>query len=253
MNNKLVPEGKKTIITTGEGENKVVISTKPKISSEGRIVTHGNQVDVVFVFDTTGSMDDKIEALLNTCSQFVDEAKSLDLDPYFTLISFGDISVIGGGDRIELVVPLTDNIEKIKYGLSNIPRNHGFGNEGESCLEAIHEAFKISHRKGAVKVMIVITDEPALQHDITAKKVIQKLQEREYLVFVVAIDTPYYKSMALKNGGIWKEIGVDTDLSEILEAFKEIAKKVSEIAQEVHLLGDGSVKRYLALTPPKDE
>ena len=255
MSEKLVSQRKRTIITTGKGKDKTVVAVGPKISTRGRgrVVGFGNQVDTVFVFDTTGSMNDKIEALLLTCRQFVDEAESLSLDPHFALISFGDISVIGGGDTIELVVPLTGDIEKVKYGLSNIPRNCGFGNSGETPLEAIHKAFKISHRERAVKVMVLITDEPALQHDISVEKVIQELGEREYLVFVVAIDEPYYKEMALKNGGIWKEIGVHTDLSDILEAFKEMAKKVSEVAQEVHLLGEGSVKRYLELKAPKDK
>lgn len=253
MDKKLVPQKKGTVITTGKGKDKTRITVKPKISSRGKIVGFGNEIDVVFVFDTTGSMDDKIEALLLTCGQFVDEAKSLSLDSHFALISFGDLSVIGGGDRIELVVPLTDKIEKIKHGLSNIPRNHGFGNWGESCLEAIQEAFKISYRERAVKVMVLITDEPALQHNITVENVIQELGERECLVFVIAIDEPYYREMALKNGGIWKEISAHTNLSEILEAFREMARKVSEIAQEVHLLGDGSVKKYLALKAPEDK
>lgn len=251
MSEKLVPQKKRTVITTGKGKDKAIVTVGPKISSRGRVVGFGNQIDVVFVFDTTGSMNDKIEALLLTCRQFVDEAESLSLDSHFALISFGDISVIGGGDTIELVVPLTSDIEKVKYGLRNIPRNNGFGNSGESCLEAIHEAFKVSHRERAVKVMILITDEPALQHDISVERVIGELGECEYLMFVIATDEPYYKSMALKNGGIWKGISVHTDLSDILEAFKEMAKKVSEVVQEVHLLGDGSVKKYLALKAPK--
>lgn len=248
MSDKIVRHKGTTVVTVGSGDKKKVVTTGPQVASQSaRFAGYGNKVDVVFVFDTTGSMDDKIEALLLTCRQFVDEAKSLDLDPNFALISFGDISVMGGGDKIEMVVPLTDDIEKVKYGLSNIPRNNGFGNWGESCLEAIREAFKVAHRERAVKVLVLITDEPAHERDVTVGQVIGELREREYLVFVVAIDEPYYREMALKNGGIWKEIGQHTNLSEILEAFKEMAKKVSEVAQEVHLLGDGSVKKYLAL------
>ena len=237
MNNQIVPEKKKTVITTGKGKDRTMITVKPQISSRGKVLGFGNMIDAVFVFDTTGSMGDKIEALLQTCKQFVIEAKSLNLDSHFALVSFGDISIQGGGDTIDLVVPLTDDIEKIKYGLTNIPQNSGFGNEGESCLEAIHEAFKISHREKAVKVMIIITDEPALQHNISVEKVIQELKEHEYLVFVIAPGLPYYKEMAIKNGGIWKEIDSQTDLSDILELFKEMARKIYEVAQEVHLMG----------------
>jgi hypothetical protein len=250
MSDKLATRKNKTLIVTGKGKDKQVLAPQLKISSRGKIQGFGNKVDIVFVFDTTGSMDNKIEALLLTCKEFVDEAKSFDLDAHFALVSFGDISIAGGGDTIDLVVPLTGNIEKIKKGLTNIPRNNGFGNEGESCLEAILKAFRIRHRKNAVKVMVIITDEPALQHEISTDMVIKQMRKNEYLVFVVAIDMPYYKEMALKNGGTWKQIGMNTNLGDILKVFKEMAKKVSSIAQEVHLLGKGSVSKYLALKDP---
>lgn len=250
MSDKKLTDQKNTIITTEKG--KAAVSQKPRISGQGRIVDPESQVDIVFVFDTTGSMDDKIEALLRTCRQFVEEAKSLNLDPHFALISFGDISVQGGGDRIELVVPLTSEIEKIKYGLSNIPRNNGFGNWGESALEAVNEAFKVSYRPKSVKVIVLITDEPALQHHLSAERVTKELSSREFIVFVIATAEQYYKDMARRTGGIWKEIGQNTDLSEILELFREMAKQVSKIAKEVHFLAEGSVKNYLALKPPEN-
>ena len=251
MNDKLVTRKATTVVTTGQGTNKSIIAGKPQVSSQtGKVRNSGNSVDVVFVFDTTGSMDDKIQALLETCAQFVEEAGKMQLDPQFSLISFGDISVQGGGDRIELVVSPTTEIERVKYGLAHIPRNNGFGNDGESCLEAVQEAFKLQYRQGAVKVLILITDEPALQHHIRVGDMIRNLAEREFLVFVVAIDEPYYREMAARNGGVWKRVGANTDLSEILEAFREIAKKVSQIAKDVHLLGKGSVKEYLKLKPP---
>lgn len=241
----------RTVLTTGKGEGKAIVAGKPVVtSSTGKVVGGGNQVDIVFVFDTTGSMDDKIEALLLTCRDFVDEAKKLGLDLNFSLISFGDISVPFGGDRIELVVSLTEDVGRMKEGLERIPRNNGFGNTGESCLEAIQEAFKIDYRAKAVKVMVLITDEPALQHQISVEKVIGQLGEREFLVFVIAIDTSYYREMATKNGGFWKEIGLQTSLVEILRMFEEMAKKVSQVAKAVHLLGKGSVKEYLKLKPP---
>jgi len=115
----------------------------------------------------------------------------------------------------------------------------------------MQEVFGLPYRPKAVKVVILITDEPALQHQHKAKEVTAKLTEREFLVFVIATDELYYKEMARKNGGIWKQIGASTDLSEILAIFKEIAKKVSRIVKNVHVLGKGSVKEYLKLKPPE--
>src|SRR3990167_8659327 len=137
MDENLAKRPVTTVITTGKGLEKSIVAGKPQITSQtAKVVASGNMVDLVFVFDTTGSMDNKISALLSTCAEFVDEAGKMQLDMQFALISFGDTSILGGGDRIETVVPLTGNIEKIKYGLNHIPRNNGFGNEGETCLEA---------------------------------------------------------------------------------------------------------------------
>lgn len=250
MDNKLPPSGKSIVASTGKTQlvtGKPITSDNPNVQRPGS----GNKVDIDFVFDTTGSMEDKIKALLTTCRQFVDEAKRLGLDPYFSLTSFGDISVEGGGDRIELVVSLTGNIERIKAGLTNIPRNNGFGNEGESCLEALEQALKIQHRPGAVKVIILITDEPALQYRHTAEQMTKELKKREYLVFVIATPHEYYKHMAWENGGIWKEISASTSLNDILDIFRKMAKKVVEVAKDVHKLGGGSVSKYLQLKPPE--
>jgi hypothetical protein len=118
-------------------------------------------------------------------------------------------------------------------------------------MEAMLEVFKLQYRPKAVKVAILITDEPALQHRNRATDITTKLKQQEFLVFVISVDEPYYKEMALKNGGIWKLIGIDTDLSEILAIFRDIAKKVSQVVKEVHLIGNGSVKRYLELKPPR--
>lgn len=249
-------ENKPLVTTTKGGRVAVVQMNQPKVStSTGNVKQSGggNQVDIVVVFDTTGSMDNKIVGLLQTCRQFVDEAKSFDLTPQFGLISFGDISVQGGGDSIDLVVPLTPDIARMQAGLAQIPRNNGFGNWGESCLEALDEAIKLTYRPKAVKVLVLITDEPAHQERITATEMTKRLKAKEFLVFVVATEDQYYKDMARETGGIWKLISPTTDLSELLKLFRDLARKVSKIAKDVHHIGDGSVKKYLALKPPNEK
>ena len=213
-------------------------------------VNHNNNlVDVIFVFDTTGSMDKKIEALLASCSQFVTESQKLNLDINFALISFGDILKPEKGDKIVKEVDLTSDILKIKKGLETITRNCGFGNQGESAFEAIHKAFEIKCRNKAIKSIILITDEPAHMQNISSQSIITELLKREYLTFVIATNEPYYKEMAQKTGGLWKQISANTKFEDILEIFKDLAKKVIKISGEV-LESGGSVSAYLAARNP---
>ncbi len=236
------------IIASGGG----TIQLGKTIGSKEILPEKGGKVDILFVIDTTGSMDDKIEALLNTCKQFVDEARKLELDPQFALVSFGDIKVVGGGDTIDIVVPLTGDIERIKYGLTNIPRNSGFGNGGESCLEALEKALTITCRKGTVKVAILITDDDAHQYHISAANMTKILKQKEYLVYVVATAKEYYKYMASQTGGFWRNVDDTRNLNDILDMFKNMAKKVAQTATIVHQSAGGSVSKYLQLNPPKD-
>lgn len=244
---------KREIVVSNKGGAVIIGTNKGPVvsSSEDVVITRGKLlVDIVFDIDTTGSMDDEIEALKNTCVAFLDEPKKLGLEPTFGLVSFGDLSY-QGGDRIETVVPLTADLEKMRQGIRNIPRNNGFGNDGESSLESLDEAMSLNFRPKAVKVIVLITDEPALENRQTARAMIQKLKDREFLVFVLGTSDWYYKAMAEENGGSWAEISSRSNLSALLELLRSLAKTVSKVSQNVHQIGGGSVKEYLRLQSPK--
>src|SRR5512139_3393619 len=113
-------------------------------------------VDLVFVIDTTGSMSDKIESLLATCSRFADDFNALQLNHRIAIVSFGDLRV--PGDKIQNTV-FTGNVEVTKKSLRNIPRNSGGGNQGESSLEALERAISLPFRPDVVKAIVLITDE----------------------------------------------------------------------------------------------
>ena len=241
---------KELIISIGSGENKKIISsstTAVKIEGKSLLGSSGG-IDLVFVIDTTGSMSDKIEGLLATCERFVEEFVKLELNHRIAIISFGDLRV--PGDRIEKT-GFTNNINVTKKSLRNIPRYSGGGNQGESPLEALEKAIRMSYRSNAVKVIVLITDEPAYQGNIRARDMTKRLSVEEFLVFVVTPPIAYYKEMAIKNGGKWYKVAANTDFTDLLEMFKSIAEKVSYIVSDVYNLGDGSVSKYLQLKPPE--
>ncbi len=238
---------KKIIKSTGlKG---ITITPKPQIVSQtGKVVKSKDKIDFVFVFDTTGSMSDKIHNLQVACQSLVDESSNLDIDPQFALITFGDISYQNGGDRIEVTVRPTTDTEKIKSGIANAPRNNGFGNEGESSLEAIVEAISLQFRDNTVKVMILLTDEPALQHKHNPRQIIEMLEKQHFVVFVISIDTIYYREMAEKNGGYWEYISSNTDISKILQMFKKATSKAIQTAKTIHREFGGNVDLYKQLS-----
>ena len=208
----------------------------------------GRAVDLVFVIDTTGSMSDKIESLLATCSRFADDFNALHLNHRIAIVSFGDLRV--RGDRIQNTA-FTADVEVTKKSLKNIPRNSGGGNEGESSLEALERALSLPFRPDAVKAILLITDEPADQHHLRAGDMINRLVERETLVFVASPPHDYYKQMAQRNGGKWYKISAHTNFKDLLDLFKDLARKVSQVVFDVYQVGDGSVADYLRLKPPE--
>jgi Mg-chelatase subunit ChlD len=240
-------KGRSLQITIGKGEAKQVIARggpEVKVHGETASVSRDRGVDLVFVIDTTGSMDDKIDGLLETCAEFAEELGKLNLDQRMAVISFGDLYV--PGDRIE-AIPFTEKVSVIKDSLRRIPRNSGGGNEGESSLEAIERALALGFRQDTVKTFILITDEPAHQRNIRAEETTRRLIEKEVLTFVVSPPFRYFKEMAEKTGGIWFQVATDTDFKSILGIFRDLVKVVSAIVTDVHQLGKGSVAKYLKL------
>ncbi len=199
--------------------------------------------DIVFIIDTTGSMDDKISGLLQSCQNFVDELGKRHIDWRVAIVSFGDLTV--PGDKI-LATTFSHSTENIKTLLRNIPRNSGGGNTGESSFDALLKALSLAgYRDNSIKVFILMTDEPALQtQQITAKSVTEGLKVSGVLTFVISDPVDYYKSIARTTGGTWFQIGSETDFLSVLDV---MARRVSQVVSDVQRLGGGSVQRYLEL------
>lgn len=200
-------------------------------------------VDIVFVIDTTGSMEDEIDGLLTTSQKLVDRLAKKQINWRIAVEAFGDLTV--PGDRIAATV-FSKNIEVIKKSLREIPRYSGGGNEGESSLEALLKAMNLSgFRQSAIKVFILMTDEPALQSEqLNADMVIDTLRKKGALTFVISEPFDYFKRMARATGGTWFQISNDTNFLSILRRFGE---KVAQVVEEVYQLADGDVQKYLLL------
>ncbi len=244
-------QNNKIIFPFGRGIKKWTISrpsATDTIAEKPPARDRAGSVDLVFVIDTTGSMSDKIDGLLKTCAQFVDEFDSLSLDHRIAIVAFGDLTV--PGDNI-VATEFTPKVEVIKKSLRNIPRYSGGGNEGESSLEALQKTLRLTFRPDAVKVLLLITDEPAHQRQLRAADMIKELLKREFMAFVISPPHSYFKEMARQTGGKWYRVAANTKLTDLLNMFRKIAANVSRVVSDVYQIGDGSVSKYLQLKPPE--
>jgi von Willebrand factor type A domain-containing protein len=234
---KIVPAWKPSEMQKG-GEAKVVRMEVGHDSAKAR-------ADLVFVIDTTGSMNDKIDGLIESCEGFVDRLATRRIDWAAAVVGFGDLTV--EGDRI-VATPFSSSADRVKTLLRGLPRYSGGGNEGESSLEAMRAALnQPGYRAGAMKVVVLITDEPALQRQLKPWAVTGLLREAQAITFVLSPDIKYFRAMASDTGGHWWKVESGGDFSKILAAFDKMASQVASTVAAVHKLTGGNVKDYLRL------
>lgn len=206
--------------------------------------TSDSKVDICFVFDTTGSMSDKIDGLVASTVDLVRDLATLRLDWEITTVPFGDLTV--PGDRIVEDQPHVSSLDAAEAQLRSMPRFGGGGNSGESSIEAVQAALRKSYRPDAVKIFILITDEPALQTaTASASLMAGQLRRAEAIVFVASPDLPYYREWAEIGGGVWVSIQQTMDTSRLRDLLRALVREVAMTAKAVHAAG--SVKDYLAL------
>jgi len=219
------------------------------INSRGQTTQQVNRApkcDLVFTIDTTGSMDDKIERLLQNCQQLVDKLAKQQVDPRIAIVAFGDLTV--HGDKI-VVTQFMNNLDTVKRSLVHIPHFSGGGNNGESSLEAMDKTLGLgTFRPDAIKVCILLTDEPAITRTFTPDAIIKRLKQAGMLTFVISEPQAYFKQMASETGGKWFQISSHVNFLSILD---QLFKQVTQTVVDVQTLAGGDVQKYLELKSGK--
>jgi hypothetical protein len=235
---------------------RLILSSRP--GEPARVLEPGKKhridrrmVDICFVFDTTGSMSDKRDGLIQCLIEFVDELARLALDWRVTVVPFGDLTV--EGDVIVGSLPFVADPESASRLLTEMVRNGGGGNGGESSLEAMLAALAKPYRAGAVKVFVLLTDEPALTDRSNPAQIEAALRLGEVVTFVASPDLPYFRRWAEITGGAWYDIDSYFDYSGVLGMLKGLVQQVARVAAAVHTLAQGSVAQYLELPPGRRE
>lgn len=119
----------------------------------------GGKVNIVFLIDTTGSMDTYINGVKDRAIEFSNILNSKGAGYKLGLIGFGDLNE----KEKPSVYNFTDDIEKFQKQVKNIPRTYG-GDIPESSLDALETGVDLLRSKGAEpdtkNMFILITDAP---------------------------------------------------------------------------------------------
>lgn len=174
--------------------------------------TKGGKVDVVFLMDTTLSMDPFIEGLKRKCTDFARIVEAKGHDSQLALIGFGDVEI---KEPIH-VRPLTKDVQLFQTDVGNIPRTKG-GDLPESALEAIDEAMKLPFRTDATVCFILITDADC-HHEQRIPEVANNLKQKNVKSFIVSREQfrKTYTNLCV-GGGRYFSLETAKSFDEVLE------------------------------------
>lgn len=138
-------------------------ATEPASSSNQKMILTdavAGQADIVFIIDTTGSMQPYIDNVRNNVTEFVDALKEKGIAPQFALVEFRDIEV-DGYDSTRIHKNGSKNwfsdIEAYKSVIRGLTA-YGGGDEPESDIDALETARLLDMRANAGKFFILVTD-----------------------------------------------------------------------------------------------
>jgi Mg-chelatase subunit ChlD len=144
----------------------------------------GGAVDIIFLLDTTGSMEPYIKGLQERCIEFAGVVREQGFDCRLGLIGFGDVDI---GEEMSVFDP-TSALQEFQNAVAVVPRTRG-GDDPESALESIQRALQMPLRDQAAVCFVLITDEschnverlPELADALRARKIATYVVSRKNL------------------------------------------------------------------------
>ncbi len=172
--------------------------------------------DVVFVFDTTGSMSGEIEGVKRVCMDFAAALTKGNIDVRLGLVTYGD--------SIRQTYDPVSSSEVFKSWISRLSASGG-GDSPENSLKALETAVQLQLRDEAQKAFVLITDAPPHEainsrgRRLTTRRVDEEfigfLQQSGVTVYSIAVDIHQYRSISSQTGGMFFHI--QKDESEFME------------------------------------
>ena len=199
---------------SGQGDGSIMgdsSSDSPFAEALRRIADHiiamrtRNQVDVVFVLDTSASMRNNIQQVADNLFSMTDAFDEINIEYFLGMTEF---SVRQEGQVLKRR-PLVPDVGMLRYQMSRI-RLSG----DEHALDAMMDTFNtMEFRSNADKFLVLVTDEeattrPEMGMDLSEirRKVIDSCELHGLRVNVLGHTEEYQKHLAEETGGLWQEI-----------------------------------------------
>ncbi len=121
--------------------------------------TFTNEVNIVFLIDTTGSMDIYIKGVKDRAVEFSEILEEKGINYNIGLIGYGDLHE----KEKPVVFKLTNDVSKFKNNIDKLPEYYG-GAIPESTLDALEEGVKLIKKsqieEDSKNIFVLITDAP---------------------------------------------------------------------------------------------
>lgn len=214
-----------------EGDSEIKKSGNPKTKDINAVV------DIVFVFDTTGSMGSAVENTQKNLGIFADILAMEGITVSYGLVDYKDIEPDHGYDESRIVKNGYSNWfhsnKDIKSAIRSLSIDGG-GDGPECALDGLALAQTMDFRSNAQKFIILVTDATNKNNNEYGKTSLDEIAgefaEEEICVSVIAPNwqecTADYDVLCEKTGGIYVDIYSDfaTELSKIADKIKEYSK-----------------------------
>ena len=204
----------------------------------------GDELDLVFVFDDTGSMSDEIEGAKEGVRFLTEEIDAQEMDARYSLVTFKNDPTVR--------TPFTRDAEAVTSHVDDLYASGG-GEIPEGNFDAIERALDLDYRPDAQRVMVDITDAPSHfdgdgsgVSDYTFDDVAADLRESGVTFVSVAPDVEdrrsSAKSLTSAAGGFW------TDISETRMGrtgnFESVLRRITDLLTSTYEI------EFHTCTPP---
>ena len=150
-------------------------------------------VDIVFLLDVSGSMENNVRAVGENVSMMMAELTRRGSDATFGVVKFAIVTI--------RVFKQTRDPRSVENLLANLK----IGGDERALTALVKAATRVHFRAGVQRRFILVTDEP-LRGAPALPDVLEVLRSHDVIVDVIGLDIAEHRLLARATGGAWYKI-----------------------------------------------